>query len=118
MSDPECLHTLRATRPKGQNQYGEPQPEWRDLRIVQLYEKKTYGPGYMQLAVRNAAQPPEMVAKVLKQRLEECKDGPAEEMALALRNCLEEDTWWHCASPVHHRRWNMFMLVDCFARLG
>ena len=69
----KLLHSCLECRQLGYNRFGEQEPKWRDVWVVQLYKKKDMGPGYVQLTVVPASQPPEriMEAKRLKKLVQE-----------------------------------------------
>lgn len=63
--------------------------------MVELYEKRELGPGYVQLAVHHASQPPELVIQVLERRLSGyAADSPLKQQ---LQTYLKHEAWSHSA---------------------
>lgn len=72
--------------------YQEKQPKWRSVWLAHLYERRDLGPGYVQLTVHNATQPPDLLIQVLENRIAKCQDGSEKQV---LEKYHLEDTWQH-----------------------
>lgn len=71
------------------NQYGETQPKWRDIWVLELSKRADLWPFYMQFSVSHATQPPDLAIHVLEKRLPNYSDLEKNELQVY----LTKDAW-------------------------
>ena len=58
--------------------------------LLTSMRERIWGPGYVQLTVHNASQPPDLVIQVLNKRIAKCPDGSEKQI---LEKYYFDQTW-------------------------